>query len=66
MTIASTWLALLILGLMTFRGALHKRWAFARTSHFDRIIMLMGVVLFFLIAFNTDFGQPPSRLISEF
>jgi len=65
-TVTSTSLALLILSLMTFRGVLQKHWSFARTSYYDRIIMLMGLALFILIAFNTDFWQPPSRLLSEF
>lgn len=51
---------------MTFRGVLEKHWSFARTAHYDRIIMLMGFALFFLIAFNAEFWQPPSRLLSEF
>ena len=51
---------------MTFRSVLQKHWTFARATHFDRVIMLMGLGLFFLIAFNSDFLQPPSRLLSEF
>jgi type II secretory pathway component PulM len=65
-TVTSTSLALLILCLMTFRSVLQKYWTFARTSHYDRVVMLMGLALLFLIALNPEFWQPPSRLLSEF
>lgn len=65
-TASSVAIGLVLLVLLTFRDRIMQQIGLTSSKFYTLLLIAFGTLVFFLILFNPEFRQPPSRLLNAF